>query len=231
MTYSVIFSIGTNFCSLKFHQIIKYFLYTPMVYVHLHVTLFIYRVLHYLYACSGNLFWKHFRRNFFTELCSFRGVGCIFAEMVSGVPLFPGVKSGMDQLKKIFKVLYQLVMYLCIWVCVYIYIYYLTQRKKNNNIFGKIYRHFAFISLYISFCHFAAVLSKKVYQSTYMIILNNVYLDIPSLLLLVKYVFIILYIRHRFVVPQVKKTGHITVIVHIEEVGGLGILYGWCNKV
>ena len=64
-----------------------------------------------------------------------------------------------------------------------------------------------------------------------MIILNNVYLDIPSLLLLVKYVFIILYIRHRFVVPQVKKTGHITVIVHIEEVGGLGILYGWYNKV
>ena len=65
-----------------------------------------------------------------------------------------------------------------------------------------------------------------------MIILNNVYLDIPSLLLLVKYVFIILYIIwHRFVVPQVKKTGHITVIVHIEEVGGLGILYGWCNKI
>jgi len=32
------------------------------------------------------------------------GVGCIFVEMISGFPLFPGVKSGRDQLNKIFKV-------------------------------------------------------------------------------------------------------------------------------
>ena len=34
----------------------------------------------------------------------FRGVGCIFVEMISGFPLFPGVKSTRDQLNKIFKV-------------------------------------------------------------------------------------------------------------------------------
>ena len=157
MTYSVIFSIGTNFCSLKFHQIIKYFLYTPMVYVHLHVTLFIYRVLHYLYACSGNLFWKHFRRNFFfTELYCFRGVGCIFAEMVSGVPLFPGVKSGMDQLKKIFKVLYQLVMYLCIWVCVYIYIYITLLRGKKTTTY--LVKYIGISPLYLYIFHFVILL-------------------------------------------------------------------------
>lgn len=32
------------------------------------------------------------------------GVGCIFIEMISGFPLFPGVKSPRDQLNKIFKV-------------------------------------------------------------------------------------------------------------------------------
>lgn len=32
------------------------------------------------------------------------GVGCIFVEMISGFPLFPGVKSAQDQLNKIFKV-------------------------------------------------------------------------------------------------------------------------------
>jgi len=32
------------------------------------------------------------------------GVGCIFVEMISGFPLFPGVKSARDQLSKIFKV-------------------------------------------------------------------------------------------------------------------------------
>lgn len=33
------------------------------------------------------------------------GAGCIFVEMISGFPLFPGVKSAYDQLTKIFKVL------------------------------------------------------------------------------------------------------------------------------
>lgn len=32
------------------------------------------------------------------------GVGCIFVEMITGVPTFPGVKDTMDQLDKIFKV-------------------------------------------------------------------------------------------------------------------------------
>jgi len=31
-------------------------------------------------------------------------VGCIFVEMMTGVPLFPGVKEGYDQLDKIFRV-------------------------------------------------------------------------------------------------------------------------------
>ena len=39
---------------------------------------------------------------FFTQ----RGVGCIFVEMISGFPVFPGVKSARDQLSKIFKVTY-----------------------------------------------------------------------------------------------------------------------------
>ncbi|KAK6632521.1 Cyclin-dependent kinase 14 [Polyplax serrata] len=33
------------------------------------------------------------------------GVGCIFVEMITGVPTFPGVKDTMDQLDKIFKIL------------------------------------------------------------------------------------------------------------------------------
>lgn len=32
------------------------------------------------------------------------GVGCIFVEMVTGVPTFPGVRETYDQLDKIFKV-------------------------------------------------------------------------------------------------------------------------------
>lgn len=32
------------------------------------------------------------------------GVGCIFIEMITGVPTFPGVRDTYDQLDKIFKV-------------------------------------------------------------------------------------------------------------------------------
>jgi len=32
------------------------------------------------------------------------GVGCIFVEMITGVPTFPGVRNVCDQLDKIFKV-------------------------------------------------------------------------------------------------------------------------------
>lgn len=32
------------------------------------------------------------------------GVGCIFVEMASGIPTFPGVRDTCDQLDKIFKV-------------------------------------------------------------------------------------------------------------------------------
>jgi hypothetical protein len=32
------------------------------------------------------------------------GVGCIFVEMITGVPTFPGVRDTYDQLDKIFKV-------------------------------------------------------------------------------------------------------------------------------
>ena len=32
------------------------------------------------------------------------GVGCIFVEMLCGVPTFPGVRDTNDQLDKIFKV-------------------------------------------------------------------------------------------------------------------------------
>lgn len=32
------------------------------------------------------------------------GVGCIFVEMVTGIPTFPGVRDTYDQLDKIFKV-------------------------------------------------------------------------------------------------------------------------------
>lgn len=32
------------------------------------------------------------------------GVGCIFVEMITGVPTFPGVRETYDQLDKIFKV-------------------------------------------------------------------------------------------------------------------------------
>lgn len=36
------------------------------------------------------------------SLC--RGVGCIFVEMLSGKPLFPGIKGVYDQLNKIWNV-------------------------------------------------------------------------------------------------------------------------------
>lgn len=39
------------------------------------------------------------------------GVGCIFIEMITGVPTFPGVRDTYDQLDKIFKVSIQLLMY------------------------------------------------------------------------------------------------------------------------
>jgi hypothetical protein len=34
----------------------------------------------------------------------FRGVGCIFTEMIAGAPTFPGMKDSYDQLDKIFRV-------------------------------------------------------------------------------------------------------------------------------
>jgi serine/threonine protein kinase len=34
-----------------------------------------------------------------------RGVGCIFAEMISGLPLFPGLKDSLDQVVRIWQVL------------------------------------------------------------------------------------------------------------------------------
>lgn len=33
------------------------------------------------------------------------GVGCIFVEMITGMPTFPGVRDTYDQLDKIFKLL------------------------------------------------------------------------------------------------------------------------------
>lgn len=33
------------------------------------------------------------------------GVGCIFVEMVTGMPTFPGIRDTYDQLDKIFKLL------------------------------------------------------------------------------------------------------------------------------
>lgn len=42
-------------------------------------------------------------RNYSTSL-DIWGVGCIFIEMVSGTPAFPGVKDPTDQLDKIFQV-------------------------------------------------------------------------------------------------------------------------------
>jgi serine/threonine protein kinase len=37
------------------------------------------------------------------------GVGCIFIEMITGVPTFPGVRDTYDQLDKIFKVIVMLI--------------------------------------------------------------------------------------------------------------------------
>ncbi len=34
----------------------------------------------------------------------FRGVGCIFTEMVTGVATFPGMKDAIDQLDRIWRV-------------------------------------------------------------------------------------------------------------------------------
>lgn len=39
------------------------------------------------------------------------GVGCIFVEMITGVPTFPGVKDTFDQLDKIFRVCFYLFSY------------------------------------------------------------------------------------------------------------------------
>lgn len=33
------------------------------------------------------------------------GVGCIFVEMITGMPTFPGIRDTFDQLDKIFKLL------------------------------------------------------------------------------------------------------------------------------
>lgn len=33
------------------------------------------------------------------------GVGCIFVEMITGMPTFPGIRDTYDQLDKIFKLL------------------------------------------------------------------------------------------------------------------------------
>lgn len=33
------------------------------------------------------------------------GVGCIFVEMITGMPTFPGIRDTYDQLDKIFKML------------------------------------------------------------------------------------------------------------------------------
>ncbi len=44
----------------------------------------------------------HFSHRIF--LVVFRGVGCIFTEMVSGVATFPGMKDAMDQLDRIWRV-------------------------------------------------------------------------------------------------------------------------------
>ena len=33
------------------------------------------------------------------------GVGCIFVEMITGMPTFPGIRDTYDQLDKIFKIL------------------------------------------------------------------------------------------------------------------------------
>lgn len=38
------------------------------------------------------------------DLSNCRGVGCIFAEMCSGVPIFPGVNDVADQLDRIFSI-------------------------------------------------------------------------------------------------------------------------------
>ena len=37
-------------------------------------------------------------------LLSYRGVGCIFVEMVTGIALFPGMRDTIDQLNKIWQV-------------------------------------------------------------------------------------------------------------------------------
>lgn len=39
-----------------------------------------------------------------TSCKCFRGVGCIFAEMCTGVALFPGTKDVTDQLDRIFSI-------------------------------------------------------------------------------------------------------------------------------
>ncbi len=40
----------------------------------------------------------------YTAMHACRGVGCIFIEMLTGKPLFPGIKGVSDQLNKIWSV-------------------------------------------------------------------------------------------------------------------------------
>ena len=49
----------------------------------------------------------------------YRGVGCIFVEMLTGKPLFPGIKGVFDQLNKIWNVrfLLLLIVYLYWYSC------------------------------------------------------------------------------------------------------------------
>ena len=39
-----------------------------------------------------------------TNVRNFRGVGCIFSEMLTGYPLFPGINDARDQLERIFSI-------------------------------------------------------------------------------------------------------------------------------
>ena len=53
-------------------------------------------------------------------ICVFvhRGVGCIFVEMITGKPLFPGIKGVHDQLNKIWTVCTCVcVQAWCVWMC------------------------------------------------------------------------------------------------------------------
>ena len=77
------------------------------------------------------------------------GVGCIFAEMISGIPLFPGMKDVKDQLTKIWNVSTNCVLQnvpcrlcdVCImiyWVCMCV-TYYHSIILYNS---GCVFRHY-----------------------------------------------------------------------------------------